>query len=72
MECVYQCPGLAIFGYNRAKSQVFLPIEFEVYEDSVVILVNDNGERIGEGIIEKILKKENKTNFARKIGRAHV
>ena len=27
MECVYQCPGLAIFGYDLRKDSLFLPIE---------------------------------------------
>lgn len=30
MACVYQCPGLAIFGYNTNKNRVFLPIEFDM------------------------------------------
>ena len=65
MECVYQCPGLAIFGYNLKKDWLFLPIEFDKKEGSEVFLVNNNGEKIGEGIIEKILKKQNKTHIAR-------
>jgi len=65
MDCVYQCPGLAIFGYHQKKDWLFLPIEFACNEQSEVFLVNNNGEKIGEGIIEKILKKTNKTNIAR-------
>jgi glycine/D-amino acid oxidase-like deaminating enzyme/thioredoxin reductase/Fe-S-cluster-containing hydrogenase component 2/bacterioferritin-associated ferredoxin/ferredoxin len=65
MQCVYQCPGLAIFGYNLKKDWLFLPIEYEATEDEEVFLVNNNGEKLGEGIIEKILKKPNKTNIAR-------
>ncbi len=65
MECVYQCPGLAIFGYNMKKDWLFMPIEYHVDEKSEVFLVNNNGEKLGEGIIEKILKKKNKTNVAR-------
>ena len=65
MECVYQCPGLAIFGYNLKKDRLFLPIEYEVEEKSEVYLVDNNGKKLGEGIIEKILKKKNKTNIAR-------
>ncbi|MEF9986785.1 MAG: FAD-dependent oxidoreductase [Bacteroidales bacterium] len=65
MECVYQCPGLAIFGYNKAKEQVFLPVEYKVNEGAEVILVNDNGSKVGNGIVEKILVKPNKTNIAR-------
>lgn len=65
MDCVYQCPGLAIFGYSQKKDWLFLPIEFNVKEQSEVYLVNNNGEKIGDGIIEKVLKKSNKTHIAR-------
>lgn len=65
MDCVYQCPGLAIFGYNLAKDWLFLPIEYPAHEQSEVFLVDNNGEKLGIGIIEKILKKANKTNVAR-------
>lgn len=65
MQCVYQCPGLAIFGYNQAKDWLFLPIEYEVEENTEVYLVDNNGNKLGEGVIEKILKKKNKTNIAR-------
>jgi len=65
MDCVYQCPGLAIFGYNYTKKWVFLPIEYEANEGSEVFLVNNQGEKIGEGVIEKISIKPNKTNVAR-------
>ena len=65
MECVYQCPGLAIFGYDLRKDNLFLPIEYEAQEGTEVYLVNNNGEILGEGRIEKILHKPNKTNVAR-------
>ncbi len=65
MDCVYQCPGLAIFGYNVKKDWLFLPIEYEVQENSEVFLVDNFGKKLGEGIIEKILRKPNKTNIAR-------
>ena len=65
MDCVYQCPGLAIFGYNVEKNTLFLPIEYFVEEQTEVFLVDNNGEKVGEGIIEKILKKKNKTHVAR-------
>jgi len=65
MQCVSQCPGLAIFGYNLKKDWLFLPIEYAANENAEVYLMNNNGEKLGEGIIEKILKKENKTNVAR-------
>jgi len=44
---------------------LFLPIEYEAEVDSEVYLVDNNGTKLGEGIIEKILKKKNKTNIAR-------
>ncbi|HUX54559.1 MAG TPA: FAD-dependent oxidoreductase [Williamwhitmania sp.] len=65
MECVYQCPGLAIFGYNYAKDWLFLPIEYAAQEGAEVFLVDNQGKKLGEGVIEKILTKKNKTNIAR-------
>jgi len=65
MDCVYQCPGLAIFGYHYAKDWLFLPIEYEAVEGAEVFLVDNNGQKLGEGVIEKILRKPNKTNIAR-------
>ena len=65
MDCVYQCPGLAIFGYNVKKNWLFLPIEYEVAEKSACYLVDNQGRQLGEGIVEKILRKPNKTNIAR-------
>jgi Fe-S-cluster-containing hydrogenase component 2 len=65
MDCVAKCPGLAIFGYNLTKNQLFLPIENFVEENAEVYLVNNQGEKLGEGIIEKVLLKPNKTNIAR-------
>ncbi|HNW68314.1 MAG TPA: FAD-dependent oxidoreductase [Bacteroidales bacterium] len=65
MECVSHCPGLAIFGYNLPKKWLFLPIEYAVNENEEVYLINDKGEKMGEGIIEKVMIKPNKTNVAR-------
>jgi len=65
MQCVYQCPGLAIFGYNLKKKWLFLPVEYDVKENSEVYLVNNQGQKLGEGVIEKVLRKENRTNIAR-------
>ena len=65
MDCVYQCPGLAIFGYNLKKDWLFLPIEYEVEKGMDVFLVDNQGKKIGNGRIEKIMKKSNKTNIAR-------
>ncbi|MDR1793013.1 MAG: FAD-dependent oxidoreductase [Bacteroidales bacterium] len=65
MECVHQCPGLAIFGYSLSKNWIFFPVEYFVNEKEEVFLVDNNGQKVGEGVIEKILKKPNKTNVAR-------
>ncbi len=65
MECVYQCPGLAIFGYNCDKNLLFLPFEYEAKEGAEVFLIDNNGQKLGTGVIDKILKKGNKTNVAR-------
>ena len=64
MDCVSQCPGLAIFGYNPAKNQLFFPFEFQDPESKEVFLVDDNGAKLGEGVIERIIHKPNKTNVA--------
>ncbi|MCF8331058.1 MAG: FAD-dependent oxidoreductase [Bacteroidales bacterium] len=72
MKCIYQCPGLAIFGYDIRKDKLFLPIEYFEEEGQEVFLVDNNGDILGEGIIEKILTKPNKTNVARvKSGNLH-
>ncbi|MCE2616705.1 FAD-dependent oxidoreductase [Phocaeicola oris] len=65
MQCISQCPGLAIFGYDTNKDMLFLPVEYEIYEGTEVYLVNNQGQKMGEGVIEKILKKPTKTNVAR-------
>ena len=65
MDCVYQCPGLAIFGYNTEKNQLFLPVEYHVEENTEVFLIDNNGQKVGEGVIEKVLKKNNKTDVVR-------
>ncbi|MDR0971863.1 MAG: FAD-dependent oxidoreductase [Bacteroidales bacterium] len=64
MECVSQCPGLAIFGYNTKKQLVYLPFEYEAEEKSKVFLVDNNGVALGEGVIERIKKNTNKTSVA--------
>jgi len=67
MQCISQCPGLAIFGYNPAKNKIFLPVEFNLTEENgkEVYLVDNNGAISGEGEIEKLLEKPNKTNVVR-------
>jgi glycine/D-amino acid oxidase-like deaminating enzyme/Fe-S-cluster-containing hydrogenase component 2/ferredoxin len=65
MDCVYQCPGLAIFGYNLSKDTFFLPIEFDMNEGEEVFLVDNHANILGEGTIQKILRKKNKTHVAR-------
>jgi glycine/D-amino acid oxidase-like deaminating enzyme/Fe-S-cluster-containing hydrogenase component 2/bacterioferritin-associated ferredoxin len=65
LDCVYQCPGLAIFGYHPSKNWLFLPVEYEVKEKDTCWLVDNNGAKIGEGVVEKVLFKPNKTNIVR-------
>lgn len=65
MKCVSSCPGLAIFGYDLQKGVCYLPIEYAVAEGAEVYLVDNDGHKVGEGMVEKILKKSNKTNVAR-------
>ena len=65
MDCVYQCPGLAIFGYNLKKDWLFLPIEYHAEAGAEVFLVDNQGQKLGTGVIEKILKKPNRTDIAR-------
>lgn len=65
MDCVYQCPGLAIFGYNIPKSTFMLPIEFDMTEGEQVFLVDNHANILGEGVIERILRKKNLTHIAR-------
>ncbi len=65
MDCVYQCPGLAIFGYSLKKDWLFMPIEYEVETGENVFLVDNNGNKLGNGLVEKILRKPNKTHVAR-------
>lgn len=65
MQCVSSCPGLAIFGYDLARGVCYLPVEYDVAEGSPVFLVDNDGRPVGEGVIEKVVKKPNKTNVAR-------
>ena len=63
MQCVSHCPGLAIFGYDTRKQNLFLPVEYEVEVGAEVWLVDDNGKKQGEGIIEKVLKSRQKQTW---------
>ncbi len=65
MQCVALCPGLAIFGYNAKTNQVFLPVEFALKEGETVFLVDNEGQKVCEGTLEKILPNKSKTNVAR-------
>ena len=67
MECVAQCPGLAIFGYRKDRNELFLPLEFNLPDSDKaleVFLVDDNGAIVGEGEIKRVMRKPNKTNVA--------
>ncbi|MFO8055022.1 MAG: FAD-dependent oxidoreductase [Bacteroidales bacterium] len=65
MKCINLCPGLAIFGYDLKKNRLFLPVEHEVKENTAACLVDNNGNKLGEAVIEKVLKKPNKTDVVR-------
>ncbi len=65
MDCVYQCPGLAIFGYNFKTATLFLPIEFDMEEGKEVFLVDNYANKLGEGILHKVNRKPNLTHVAR-------
>lgn len=57
--CVMKCPGLAIFLIQEQEkySIVGIPYEFELPENKEkVLLQNKNGEVVGEGEVEKIVK----------------
>lgn len=64
MECVYQCPGLAIFGYNLQKNMLYLPVEFDIEAGIDVFLVDNNGQKLGEGKVERLLRKKGLTHIA--------
>jgi glycine/D-amino acid oxidase-like deaminating enzyme/bacterioferritin-associated ferredoxin len=64
MDCVSQCPGLAIFGYNTKKKQVHLPFEYDAEGQTEVSLVDNNGKTICEGTIVRVKSNENKTSVA--------
>ncbi len=65
MDCVYQCPGLAIFGYNLKRGIFSLPIEFDMEAGEEVYLVDNGANILGEGVIQKVLRKANLTHIAR-------
>ena len=65
MQCVNHCPGLAIFGYDLNKNVVVLPVEYDVEEGKEVYLVDNDGTILCDGIIEKVMRKPNKTHVVR-------
>ena len=65
MNCIHQCPGLAIYGYQINRNRLFLPVEYKVEERQELFLIDNNGDILGEGIIEKVIQNVNKTNIAR-------
>jgi glycine/D-amino acid oxidase-like deaminating enzyme/thioredoxin reductase/Fe-S-cluster-containing hydrogenase component 2/bacterioferritin-associated ferredoxin len=65
MDCVSHCPGLAIFGYNVTKKQVFLPFEYEIKDnEKEAILVDNNGKEVARGEIIRTKTNERKTSVA--------
>ena len=51
MDCIYQCPGLAIFGYHLRKDWLFFPIEYNVDNDSDVYIVDKLVAQLGYFLI---------------------
>lgn len=57
--CVMKCPGLAIFLIQEQEkySIIGIPYEFELPEiNEKVLLQNKNGEIVGEGEVEKVVR----------------
>ena len=65
MQCVNHCPGLAIFGYDLNKNVVYLPVEYDVEEGKDVYLIDNDGTILCDGVIEKVMRKPNKTHVVR-------
>ena len=65
MQCVNHCPGLAIFGYDLSKNVVYLPVEYDVEEGKDVYLIDNDGTILCDGVIEKVMRKPNKTHVVR-------
>jgi glycine/D-amino acid oxidase-like deaminating enzyme/ferredoxin/bacterioferritin-associated ferredoxin len=65
MECVYQCPGLAIIGVDARRGLLHFPLEYPVPEGAEVFLVDNLGAVLGEGRLEKILRKPGRAHLAR-------
>ncbi len=65
MQCVSPMSRTCHIRIQFNKHWLFLPIEYKADEGAGVYLVNNKGEKVGEGVIEKILKSDNKTNVAR-------
>ncbi len=67
MMCVMKCPGLAIFMVQEFDeySVVGIPYEFEPLPNvgDKVILMDRNGEDVGEGVIQRVIKnRKDKTH----------
>jgi len=59
-------PGWRFFGYNFKKGLVVPAHRIQrLKKNRNVSFVDNNGKKLGEGIVEKILRKPNKTNIAR-------
>lgn len=65
MQCVSQCPGLAIFGFDLKRNTLFLPVEYEVSAGAEVYLIDNQGKKRAEGTLERLMVRPNKTNVAR-------
>ncbi|MCI0499695.1 MAG: FAD-dependent oxidoreductase [Planctomycetales bacterium] len=63
MQCVHQCPGLAIFGYDLAGGRVFLPYEQQIQQGQAVYLVDNQGRKLGRGCVKQVQLKPTKTSI---------
>lgn len=63
-DCVVQCPGLAIFGFNQKRRIAFLPVEFDIQPDTEALLVDWRGAVIGEGTVVRVARKPELTHLA--------
>ncbi|MDR0618379.1 MAG: FAD-dependent oxidoreductase [Bacteroidales bacterium] len=63
MACVTKCPGLAIFGYDINRKKIYFPAEYFLEAKTEIALLDSSGNKVGKGIINKIITNKNKTNL---------
>jgi glycine/D-amino acid oxidase-like deaminating enzyme/Fe-S-cluster-containing hydrogenase component 2 len=63
MTCITKCPGLAIFGYDINRKKIYFPVEYFLESKTEVVLLDGDGNRVGEGVVNRIVANKNKTNL---------